>query len=183
MSDTTRARIVRGWLLCAATVVAWLAFPGWPWWAIIAPALPMFVSMCCCGGGCKITCPRCASSEGPCEFEVVIDGVANATCTDCANVNTTFLVTFLDVFGTSCRWRTPFTLCGTGANLEVIILFTSTSRIIRVQFPVVGEDVFVENFGAGTDGTDCLSIDADITTAFGFRCSLAAATCHVTAVQ
>lgn len=52
------------------------------------------------------SCGFCTDSLAPHTFQVVIAGVTNSTCTSCASLNATYILTFNA--GVSCQWRLIF---------------------------------------------------------------------------
>ena len=50
---------------------------------------------------CSIQCANCENGLAPLEWAVSIDGIANNPCTDCVDMNQTYILPQL----TSCQWR------------------------------------------------------------------------------
>lgn len=61
-----------------------------------------------CSGCCQQECTACLD-QGPSNFQVVIDGIADASCTDCTILNDTYILPFITsgsgTFGDPCIWE------------------------------------------------------------------------------
>lgn len=94
------------------------------WLAIISAlffAGAFFWTNCpCCG-----LCASCTNGDMPPSIQVVINGLTNGTCSDCDDLNATYILSILQQIpsGTSpCIWAyaLPVTICGvTSVNLRV----------------------------------------------------------------
>ena len=102
----------------------------------------------CCDEGCPTcTCVWCDGGNGPATMLVTFAGITNSGCSDCGDMNTTFV---LDWFNSSCNWRIDISgfACNyttinlnIGAGLITVNLFNTTAGgggaiTFRYTFPV-----------------------------------------------
>ena len=117
VSHSKQVRIVRGWMLFAVAAVLWLAFPRWEWSLILLGMVP-----CCCEA---CSCSNCDSGTAPNEYQVVITGVTNQSCSDCANENTTWILQCVS----ECRWEATGPVLCSSATTKYLEFQTGAARI------------------------------------------------------
>lgn len=184
MTDATRARIVRGWLLCAALIAAWLSFPGWAWWAVVAPVVPMFLAGCCCGSS---LCSLCSPGTQTTQIQVDISGVINGSvCADCASINGTWVVD-VTTEAANCRYKyIEFaTICAANGFIQILnIILEWKLASVEVLLAQAGGETYTFQDGTLSDPVDCgaqvLSVPFVSSSDGTLRCDFSATTLDVT---
>lgn len=136
---------------------------------------------CCCD--LPVRCERC-SGNTPEQLEVVLAGIVNDLCNDCAGLNGTFVLDRLDP-DDSCIWTyyLPSEICNQislSAQLLGDGVYTNTQLKIWMYF---AGPVFLRDFGS-TNPVDCewSNLDVPYDNSGGGQCDASAATCTVTAL-
>lgn len=171
-----KVQIVRFWLLCfAALVVACL----WPHWAILLPPILFFPGQAgcfCCGS----VCPFCSSGT-PSQYEVAVALLADELCTDCTDLNGTYVVT--KKF--DCYWEYIIDpeVC-TFDRIFVNIQPTGGSVFVESRFEGITNSERFKDSGTVGSSIDCLlsSYNLPPTSGIGTQCDNTGATCVVTAL-
>lgn len=150
--------------------------------------LAFFWASCpCCG-----TCQYC--NTRPSEWQVVLSGVANSSCTSCATVDGTYIAPIYLSF--SCYWRVAVShTCyttdpyGSGFGVDVKMTTVGPNMILQVFVeqvfsPFVSDLDFRKNMGAWP--IDCAAVSGEDIPVSGFGqrllCTDASATCTLTAL-
>jgi len=128
----------------------------------------------CC---CPAVCSACLNSCAPEEWEVVVQDVANGTCSDCADLNDTYIVTP----EVACIWR--HVLDPVVCNLTIMKLLIIGSYIFVRFYDVAGSNKleFRQAYGSPPDCVNLSDEDLPYYSSDG-RCDGAAATCTITAL-
>ena len=134
--------------------------------------LAMFT--CCCG----CVCVHC--SDGPAkELEVVISGVTNFVCLDCADFNGTYIVACEGA--ANCVWKLATSLpC---SEVEIVVTLSFDGLDYKLTCGTLPETSFAlqKNFGASQpDCNTWLSLDLNTTKLNGNDCIGTTATILVT---
>lgn len=129
---------IRFWLWLTGVAAIACLWPAYGMFAF-ATGFGWWTGCGCCGG----TCANCSTSPTT-TYQIDISGVTNGTCTDCAHVNRSYIVTSTAsctacaVGAPCCQWSlsASTTLCGTtGSNTLYLCIIQDSSNV----------------FGAGTD--------------------------------
>lgn len=122
-----------------------------------------FWPTCAC---CGTVCPQCSAGT-PQQFQVDVTGFANDTCTDCANIDGTWILAIgnncLGVTGT-CAWHYDASgpLCGDVFCMDVIVSQVPFSSDRQVRYAAVVGVVAIVEFIKTYTGTrpDCESLSS-----------------------
>ena len=109
---TRKVQIVRFWLF-VALALAWMLLASDPSFALIPVLFFPGQAGCFCCAASVASCNCCDVGTTQLEYEVTITGISDlSTCSECATINDTFIVT--QDPGSSCTWRYTFSpeLCG-----------------------------------------------------------------------
>jgi len=135
---------------------------------------------CCCGG-----CDLCLGGIGPAQIQVVISGLANQGCGDCASLDGTYVLTH-DIWGLECQWvyYHSFPCSLTYLQLVVQDLGGGNYRIV-VQFSAAGGGVDPVGWCRYyTSKPDCANLSGEslspVTTSAD--CDESSAVCTITAL-
>jgi hypothetical protein len=174
------------------------------WWAAflwLCRCLYLFSYIRCYCCGVENDCPTHCSSTAPSQFQVVMDGFANGTCTDCAaNWNQTFTLsathaTIHPSDATSCCWQVAFAnrCLGSGnANFLYLSIANISGSLLTVgAWGSLGsgcgvgsgsnQATFDKSYSFGAVPCATLSSESLTLNANGAPgCDLSAATCEVT---
>jgi hypothetical protein len=136
--------------------------------------LAFFQANCpCCGGA---TCAHCDTGTMPNQVQIVVSGIANASCATCASLNGTFILTARAPIGGNCAWQlvisevcgpSGFTsitmqLGGTGLNIDFGHAFLQNVRFSDGTSPEIDDCQSWSSFSVakGTTGTVCTNAAA-----------------------
>lgn len=148
---------------------------------------------------CRANCIYCTNSEGPPLWRHVVTGVANQTCSDCANLEGTFYVPYQD---NNCTWANqtvdPISICsGTGVHTHSVSTGGTGPYDLRasVGFSLDTGPSAGTFYGIGFKSTEtwdegempCLEISElvlpfDTETGTTTHCDGSSATCEITAI-
>jgi len=161
-------------------------------WGIYAPVAFQFSMGCCCGCDCSfsdpspcVCCDNCTMSE---DYEIVLAGITNGTCSSCGDLNATYIVTSV---GTCSHELSDALACGFDRlDLSSSCLGSGDADILGASMDKVSDPI---TYGMGwktadgfftANGHDCkfeselLSYWALAST--GTKCNASAATASVT---
>ena len=177
-----RCVLLLGFAWLARDSIVPLAIP-----ALLMPAFP------------TATCSYCSAT--PSTLQIVISGIANSSCTECGNLNGTFVTDSFTETAFLCRWlytfsathycagldcpATPCTNCTTGTNS---VLATIGQSLGNYTLTVVFGSEFrsFKTTFAGPNPPDCTSWSGEsLPPVAGTDCGLcdfSSATCEVTAL-
>lgn len=112
----------------------------------------------CCGG----PCPDYCSDDGPAEYEVVLSGMADDLCTDCGNLDGTYVLdrdsitNFLCPGNVECAWAnsapdgptTGVGVCTYPITITCLSLVIQSSTVISVALTVYkqGPGIYTEGY-------------------------------------
>ena len=138
---------------------------------------------CCC-----VECEHCDPADHiPKELQVVIAGMADDSCYECASFNGTYvLAKHEDAYGSACVWRYVFSPAVCGANYMFALIWKSgLDYILSVtaynRWAAQSRWAFWLNLG--TTKPDCRSwSDTSIPVKYQQYCNLTAATCLITSL-
>ena len=183
-----QARIVRFWILAVAAVAISLCRVELsPWLFSSFAAAPFGLLMPVFSSGC----PQCsAGTQDLTSIQADVAGVANNLCSDCANLNTTFILAYSG--GVSCFYRRSgnFTLCGSPSEFLEVDWYWYNATVTNAYFEMNdhGATGIVNSFPSlsyprdCSDGSDLVSLDVrdpDGHSPFA-RCDYSAATVTLT---
>ena len=101
-------------------------------WLIFALSLCAVATFTCCCGGGTTTCSHCDSPPSD-TMQVVLSGISNDDCTDCATLDGAYeLSRIADSFG--CQWQYIFSGADCGASqLRVVLSDFAPAGTVEVQ--------------------------------------------------
>lgn len=148
--------------------------------------LAFFQAACpCCPTGSACTFCDDSGDIGPNTVQVVISGMTNLICTgsNCANLDATYVLTFLTDTGVHCRWtvNAPGTICTRSWTVNVYVSATELKGQIVDGFSLVP----IEWQSSAAGFKNCLawsSFNLPWATNANTQCSGASATFTVTAL-
>lgn len=160
-----------------------------PWWAgKLNPARGMGRRRCCCGSSHE--CTLCTSGTVFDSYALTFDGITDGTCITCGDFNTTFVVDYCGVVGSTCYWIYDFASqqCVGGYWVDRLALLFGTdigAKNITAMFGMKsGSCGLYRLFGFGLDlsyPTDCEFsggvLLTDKITPISSVCGIEAATC------
>lgn len=134
-------------------------------------------------------CAYCnTGTQGTTNIQVDLAGVANSLCSDCANFNTTHILTYESLSASLCDYVAAFsgiTICGGSASgsADLIFEWISTDFLRFRAGPADTFALWASPLGAGP--VDCQSATGlsgltPHTTGTGLRCDTTAATATIT---
>lgn len=98
--------------LIAALIAAWLV--GWLPVECALGVVPMFLlPSCSCCTSTTVSCGNnCNTGTAHSQVQLTVSGITNGTCTDCANLNGTFIMDVQILGGTCASWRISLPITG-----------------------------------------------------------------------
>ena len=176
-----RVAILRFWLWCvvALALMVWRPEPLWL-------AVPLFFPgqagcFCCAAAG---VCTYCSGSTYPPIIKLVVSGVVNGTCSDCAAFNAEWLIPEFGS-GANCNWlydETDIPCDGPADNIQVVFSLVLGFVFAAVSFRYSSTDEMGFSGSPGTNPTDCSDFTGNNSYtpgSGGTFCDATAATCSL----
>ena len=164
-----------------------------PEWAKLAsglfvPPYLKFAPWYPCPDCCGTNCIHCQTGTAPNQYQIVVAGVGNASCSDCGDFNATWVVDFAGIDGHPCLWT--YTLSSTicTATILSIEFFNpgspqNGSVLVAFEVSLFGTRAlhFLKTnvFGAPMD---CELSSFSVGGPASSQCNISGATCTVTAL-
>ena len=117
------------------------------------------------GCSCCVSCPVCVPPGGaPSSFEVVIANITNGSCTDCDDLNGTFIADYQGTNGATCYWR--YTFPSTTCEVQTLYVTIKASQIDVIlmnipDFMAGNPSKDVEWRNSGLSDIDCGSLSSE----------------------
>jgi len=150
---------------------------------------PLFVMSPSCNCCTPAECAWCsAGSYGG--KRVVISGMANGSCSDCANMDGTYILAHASSPGSTCNWNDSVsdTLCTSATTVTAILTAQNTGANTYVNFLMnTGFGVHQWRLDTGSSSpTNCSGWSSTslpfLSTSAGGQCDSTSATCLVTSL-
>lgn len=157
---------------------------------LLAPlAMPFLTSPSCNCCEQALQCIRCNTGTTPLTWKVVISGVSNDSCTECATANGTFIVPSQVA---TCEWRLggadgPYLFCSDIVQLRVVITNPGGGDV-RIQVywsrggPTFYSIAWSKTYTGSGSPIDCELTDEDIPYDTSDVCDVSGSTCTITAL-
>ena len=144
------------------------------------------------GCGCCTTTPTsgdpctfCSTGTTPAQWQVVLSGVANQSCTSCTQWNATWILDQNFPFGTApCQFGThPSDFCASGAVPDIQLTINSTQYICLVTTNTLNARFALRTGISSPRDCEAVSgLDLPFETDATGTCAFGAATCTITAL-
>lgn len=145
--------IVRLWLL-TALVVAIGCWEPTLWFGV---PLFFFPNCACCGA---VACAHCSGTTTPRNMQVELSGITDGACTECAEMNTTWVLP--QATEASCFWVTEdIDTCDfTSVSVQIQGLFGSVFSLVQVEKLAPALGGLGWQASVGSDPTNCTAINS-----------------------
>lgn len=147
-------------------------------------AMGIGIQPCCCGGA---ACIFCTSGTVADELEVTIAGLANGTCSNCGDLNDTYILQSVGEVPAGCCWTYEFSeTCGWDQIVACISHPIASDYFLEVSFGRVAGAAFVvtylKNLGSDRPSCNWSALDVPVTAQVEDPCDDDSSTCTVTSL-